>query len=210
MKHAGFIKRTSAFFLDLLILLILYLFLKWGIGFNLQSYLQIGNINPFYFFIFIYFFVFAIINQDTLGKRFLGLKEVDKEGNKISAKNRLLRFLFIMILIIGTQLQSIFPSGRYSEQCGYMLESNKYLYLLSIQILCIIIYMSLIFSRTKQNLYDKLTKTFVTENKKRTILFALMILLIGLFLMLPLALKDLLISMEPETSCLPEYSMRKI
>ena len=146
----------------------------------------------------------------TTDKALEKAKEVDKEGNKISAKNRLLRFLFIMILIIGTQLQSIFPSGRYSEQCGYMLESNKYLYLLSIQILCIIIYMSLIFSRTKQNLYDKLTKTFVTENKKRTILFALMILLIGLFLMLPLALKDLLISMEPETSCLPEYSMRKI
>lgn len=208
MKYAGFIKRTAAFFLDLLILLILFLFLKWGIGFNLQSYLQIGNISPFYFFIFIYFFVFAIINQETLGKRFFGLKEVDKEGNKISTKNRLLRFLFIIILIIGTQLPNLFPSGRYSEQCGYILESKKYLYLLPIQILCIIIYMSLIFSRTKQNLYDKLTKTFVTENKKRTILFALIILLIGLFLMSPLTLKDLLISMEPKTMCIssePSY-----
>ena len=203
MKYAGFIKRTAAFFLDLLILLIFNLFLMRVIS-------PIGHISPFYYFIFIYFFVFAIINQETLGKRFFGLKEVDKEGNKISTKNRLLRFLFIMILIIGTQLQSMFPSGRFTEQCGYMLESNKYLYLLPIQFLCLISYMCLLFSHTKQTLYDKLTKTFIIEYKKRTILFALIILLIGLLLIVPATFSDFLWSMGPQTSCLSEYSMRKI
>ncbi len=195
MKYAGFIKRTAAFFLDLLILLILYLFLMWVIS-------PIGNINPFYCFIIIYFFVFAIINQETLGKRFFGLKEVDKEGNQISTKNRLLRFLCIMILIIGTQLQSIFPSGRFTESCGYMIESNKYLYLLPIQFLCLISYICLVFSSTKQTLYDKLTKTLVTENKKRTILFALIILLIGFLLIVPATFSDFLWSMGLQTKCI--------
>lgn len=195
MKYAGFIKRTAAFFLDLLILLILNLFLMRVIN-------PIGHISPFYCFIFIYFFVFAIINQETLGKRFFGLKEVDKEGNKISAKNRLLRFLFIMILIIGTQLPNLFPSGRFSESCGYIIKSNKYLYLLPIQFLCLISYMCLLFSHTKQTLYDKLTKTFIIEYKKRTILFALIILLIGLLLIVPATFSDFLLSMGPQTNCL--------
>ena len=195
MKYAGFIKRTAAFFLDLLILLIFSLFLVRVIN-------PIGHISPFYCFIFIYFFVFAIINQETLGKRFFGLKEVDKEGNKISTKNRLLRFLFIMILILGTQLQIIFPSGRYIEQCGYMLESNTYLYLLPIQFLCLISYICLVFSCTKQTLYDKLTKSFIIEYKKRTILFALIILLIGILLIVPATFFGFFQAIGPQKGCL--------
>ena len=203
MKYAGFFKRTVAAIVDCLIIFLCavisykviimifhpaviatrdYLFRPWQYVFY----------PLFTLFILLYFFVFETLGQATLGKHLFALKVVDNQGNQLTLINKLLRFLFVIVFAVSTQLPNIlcfeymFPINEHNK---YYFSSYNYIFGILV-LLCIISYLCLIFSSKNQTLYDKITKTFVIENKKRPTIIVWMIFLTLLLPMLILFLNN--------------------
>jgi uncharacterized RDD family membrane protein YckC len=98
IPHAPVIRRISAFIIDNILLLILYLFfvslLKNDFILSIVSQ-QIFIISFLYLLFFIhqfYFFIFELFfNGKTLGKWIVRIRVVDKNGNKVNLMNTLTR-----------------------------------------------------------------------------------------------------------------------
>ena len=180
MKYAGFIKRTAAFILDCLIIFFCsiifykvitivfhttiietrdYLFRPWQYVFY----------PLFTLFVLLYYFVFETLGQAGLGKRLFSLKIVDNRDNKLALKSSLFRFLYVIIFVISTLLTNILFFENKDPICiHFKYEFPLYNYIFwGITFLCIISYVCLLFFSKKQTLYDKLTKSFVIEEKKK-------------------------------------------
>ena len=205
MKYAGFIKRTAAFIVDCFISLLCSF--NIFVLFNLQD-IKIGHYSLFPYPLFILlmllnYFIFEMFGQASLGKLLLGLKIVNKDRANLTLINKILRFLIVGVFIIISLLPNFLPSQstRGNENCGYIL-SPYYYNFLCLAIIGLIPYLCLLFSSKKQTLYDKLTKSFIIDNQKRSYTFAIMILLIGLLLLFPFFMRDLMgIIIEGQYEC---------
>lgn len=191
MKYAGFIKRTAAFVVDYLLIVVCSIVIG-GIISRLINYPYV-NFKGFEipFFRFIYYFVFTILTliyyliaegkyQATFGKRCFGLKVTNQAGNNISFISNLSRFLFVMIFAVSIHISHIFFSmGAKPINYNYLLIDRVNIISYIIAFLCIISYLCLLFSSKKQTLYDKLTKTFVIEDKEKSGVIASCLLVSG-------------------------------
>ena len=179
MKYAGFIKRTSAFVVDYFIIAVSSLVL----GGIINSLLNYSNVNfrgfeissfkfvyysCFAFLISIYYFVSEVKYQATFGKYLFGLKVINDKENKISLISQIFRFLFVLIFAVSISIPHIFFSmGAMPINYDYVFIDRANFISYIITLVCLISYLCLLFSQKKQTLYDKLTKTFVIENKER-------------------------------------------
>lgn len=209
MKYAGFIKRTAAFFVDCFITgFLTFILYRISSSFFDVGVFKIGHYSLFPYPIFILlmllnYFIFEIFGQASLGKCLLGVKIVNKDSSNLTLKNKILRLLIVGVFIIIILLPNILSSGstRSNENCGYIF-STYHNILFPMSVLCLIPYVCLLFSSKKQTLYDKLTKSFIIDNQKRSYTFAVMILLIGILLLLPFFMKELMSAlMEGKYAC---------
>ena len=193
MKYAGFVKRSAAFVIDCLVIgicsFILYkitvlLFnpaaIKISTGILYPSrYLSYSSLI---IISLVYYFICETLGQATLGKRLFSLKVIDNQGNQLTLINKLFRFLFVIVFVVSTQLPNIlyfeneFP---INENNKYWVPSCNYIFW-SVGLFCIISYLCLALSSKNQTLYDKLTKSFVLEEKKKLDYLADKVALIGM------------------------------
>ena len=179
LVYAGFIKRTAAFVVDYFIIAVCSLVL----GGIINSLISVSNVNfkgfEISFFRFIYYSCFALFisiyylisevkYQATFGKRLFGLKVVNNKGNKISFISSLFRFLFVVIFAVSIHIPHIFFStGAMLVNYDYLLIDRANVISYIIALVCFVSYLCLLFSQKKQTLYDKLTNSFVIENKEK-------------------------------------------
>jgi uncharacterized RDD family membrane protein YckC len=206
LVYADFIKRTAAVFVDILFVVISSsilarimfnlinpsdIYIGGYLGFRIYGHILVLSICSL-LFTSIYVLIFEGKYQATLGKLLLGLKVVNAEGTPLSLKNKLFRFLFVIIFIISTLVPYILFLGELRPVTAYdSLVEGMNLVFYIIVLLCFISYLCLIFSPKKQTLYDRLTKTFVVENKKRSNIIAWIVFLILLLPILILFLQNL-------------------
>ncbi len=194
MKYAGFIKRTAAFVVDYFIIAVSSLVLGGIInslvnypnvnfrGFEI-SFFRFVYYSCFAFFISIYYLVSEVKYQATFGKHLFGLKVVNSKENKISLISKLFRFLFVIIFVISFNIPQVFFSmGAMPINYDYVLIDRCNIISYIIAFVCLISYLCLLFSQKKQTLYDKLTKTFVIEEKEKSKVIAECLLVPGVLI----------------------------
>lgn len=205
MKYAGFIKRTAAFVVDYFIIAVSSLVL----GGIINSLVNYPNVNfrgfEISFFRFVYYSIFTILTlvyylvsevkyQATFGKHLFGLKVVNSKENKISLISQIFRFLFVLIFAVSIHIPHIFFSmGAMPINYDYVLIDRCNIISYIIAFVCFISYLCLLFSQKKQTLYDKLTKTFVIEDKEKPTFIPWLIFILGVLPILILYLSNFIL-----------------
>lgn len=205
MKYAGFIKRTAAFFLDYFLIAIISLFLggMTNSSINLSEIhfkgidipqFRLAYYSVFIVLILIYYIVLEGTEQATLGKNLLGLKVVNKEGKNISLPSKFFRFLFVLIFAVSISIPHLFFSmGVMPVNYDYVFIDRANFISYIIAFVCFISYLCLLFSQKKQTLYDKLTKTFVIEDKEKPTFIPWLIFILGVLPILILYLSNFIL-----------------
>lgn len=182
LVYAGFIKRTAAVCIDYSILpAVLFIeMISWVTHHHEEPMLRIEGeySEPSIFtspevimpilLILVYYFIFEVKSNATLGKRLLGLEVVNAEGKSLTLKNKLWRFLFVVIFVLSVYI--VFLNGGDELKCIHF-------FCLIVGVLCLFSYLSLLISPKKQTIYDKFTDCYI-QDKKNVVFLLTPILLI--------------------------------
>ena len=193
--YAGLIKRSAAFIIDFCIIVIF--FIIEDLIFINSSYIPNTLVidsypNTFTFkilfiyfilmlFVFAYYFIFEVKSNATLGKRLLGLEVLNEEGKSLTLKNKLWRFLFVVIFTTSLQIVSIVVSLGADGMCAHE-DFSLPIYICIfclIGFLCLFSYFSLLISSKKQTIYDRLTSCCIQDKKKSMFISTWLLLVLG-------------------------------
>jgi len=160
-EHAGFWKRTLAFTVDLLIIIVFLLIIS-TIGKN--YFITMGE-NLWYLALLfggIYFMLgdSFLGKGQTIGKKLFNIRLVKKDGKFLSTRNAFGRYLVISIIIFQTGFSKTFSTDIIS----YMI-ADTFFQLVSIFLLISNVSL-LIFNRDKRGFIDYISNSLVVKSKK--------------------------------------------
>jgi len=148
MEYASRLQRFIAFIIDVIILLVIFGILS-GIGVIEFSFSEEANTTDALIqaiIVVAYYVILTVAFGATLGKMAMGMKVVDRDGNKAGVGPVLVREVIARAL--GTLLASVVGAG-IGEAIGVAVG--------------IIIVIMILFDERRQGLHDKIGGTFVVK-----------------------------------------------